>query len=132
MRKLTLLIWAGCAGVSGLAFGEAKEGEGVGQWGKLQTSYMIHSGSTAYAEAPTKADSALSLHFEGKAAKEVFEQIGPDAKVKCSSEKLDRERNNKGVSCIYTAKLSDPKGSHYTCWVGVNLRTGDGDVRVSC
>lgn len=132
MRKLTFLIWAGCAGVSGLAYGEAKDGEGIGEWKKLQTSYMIHSGSTAYAEAPSKADSALSLHFEGKAAKEVFDEIGPDAKVKCSSEKLDRERSKKGVSCIYTAKLSDPKGSHYTCWVGVNLRTGDGDVRVSC
>lgn len=132
MRKLTLLIWAGCAGLTGMAYGEAKEVDDAGEWRKLQTSYMIHSGSTAYAEGPTKTDSALSLHFEGKAAKEVFDQIGPDAKVKCSSEKLDRERSKKGVSCVYTAKLSDPNESHYRCWVGVNLRTGDGDIRVSC
>jgi hypothetical protein len=93
---------------------------------------MVHSGGTAYAEPPTKADSALSVHFEGKAAKDVFDQIGPDLKVKCSLEKRDRERTKKGVSCIYTAQLNDPKDFHYTCWIGINLRSGEGDVRVSC
>jgi hypothetical protein len=132
MRKLTLLIWTACAGFSEFTHAQEKGGDGFGQWGKLQTSYMIHSGGTAYAEPPTKADSALSVHFEGKPAKEVFDQIGPDAKVKCSSEKLDRERSKKGVSCIYTAQLSDPKDFHYSCWIGINLRTGNGDVRVSC
>lgn len=132
MRKLTMLILAVCSGVSELAYGEGNHGDSLGQWGKLSTNYMIHSGGTAYAEPPTKADSALSVQFKGKAAQEVFDQIGPDAKVKCSSEKLDRERNKKGVSCTYTARLSDPKDSHYTCWIGLNLRTGDGDVRVSC
>jgi hypothetical protein len=132
MCKLTLLFWNVCTSFSGLAYGEERDSGGFKEWKKLQTNYMIHSRSTAYAEAPTETDSALSLHFDGKTAKEVFDQIGPDAKVKCGSEKLDRERIKKGVSCIYTAKLSDPKESHYTCWVGVNLRTGDGDVRVSC
>ena len=132
MRKLTLFIWAGCAGFSQLAHAEEKVGGSLGQWGKLQTCYMIHSGGTAYAEPPTKADSALSVYFEGKAAKEAFDQIGPDVKMKCSSEKLDRERSKKGISCIYTAQLNNPTDFHYTCWIGINLRTGDGDVRVSC
>lgn len=132
MRKLTSLILVASAGLSLLAHSGESEGPGLGLWTKLQGSYMIHSGGTAYAEPPTKADSALSVHFEGKAAKEVFDQIGPDAKIKCSPEKRDRERRKKGVSCIYTAQLNDPKDFHYTCWIGVNLRTGDGDVRVSC
>jgi hypothetical protein len=130
MRKLTLLILVASAGLSLLAY--AGENEGLGQWDKLQASYMIHSGGTAYAEPPTKADSALSVHFEGKAAKEVFDQIGPDVKVKCSPEKRDRERSKKGVSCTYTARLNDPKDFHYTCWIGINLRSGEGDVRASC
>ena len=132
MRKLTLLIWAACAGCSELAHAEQKGKGSLGNWEELQTSYMIHSGGTAYAEPPTKADSALSVYFEGKAAKEVFDQIGPDAEVKCSSEKLDRARSKKGISCIYTAQLNNPKDFHYTCWIGINLRTGDGDARVRC
>jgi hypothetical protein len=132
MRNVMLLIFATGASLSLLAYGGESEGQGLGQWEKLPASYMIHSGGTAYAEPPTKADSALTVHFEGKAAKEVFDQIGPDVKVKCSPEKRDRERRKKGVSCIYTAQLNSPSDFHYTCWVGINLRTGDGDVRVSC
>ena len=132
MHKLTLPMFIACAGFSLLAHGSESGSKGLGEWDTLRGSYMIHSGGTAYAEPPTQADSALSVHFEGTAAKKVFDQIGPDAKVKCSSEQGDRERSKKGVSCIYTAKLSNPKDSHYTCWVGINLRTGDGDVRVSC
>lgn len=100
MRKLTMLIWAGCAGISELAYGEGSHGDSLEQWGKLSANYMIHSGGIADVEPPTKAHSALSVHFEGKAAQDVFDQIGPDAKVKCSPEKLDRERSKKGVSCI--------------------------------
>lgn len=132
MHKLTMPMFLACAALSLLAHGSESASKGVGEWTTLSGSYMIHSGGTAYAEPPTKADSALSVHFEGKAAKDVFDQIGPDAKVKCSAEQRDRERSKKGVSCIFTAKLSDSKEAHYTCWVGINLRTGDGDVRVSC
>lgn len=129
MRKMTIPVFVVCMGLSISAQGSER---GPGEWETLRGSYMIHSGGTAYAEPPTKADSALTVHFEGKAAKEVFDQIGPDAKVKCSTEQRDRERSKKGVSCIYTAKLNNPKDVHYTCWIGINLRTGDGDVRVSC
>ena len=132
MRKLTVWILTASAGFWLLAYGGERVDRGLGQWGKLQGNYMIHSGGTAYAEPPTKADSALSVHFEGSPAEEVFAQIGPDVKVKCSSEPRDRERRKKGVSCIYTAHLNNPKDFHYTCWIGINLRSGEGDVRVSC
>lgn len=130
MRKSTLLIFAAAVSLFQLAC--AGEDQELGTWHALQGKYLIHSGGTAYAEPPTRADRALTVHFEGKAAKEVFDQIGPDSKEKCSSEKGDRERNKKGVSCIYTAHLNDPRDFHYTCWVGIDLRTGEGDVRVSC
>jgi len=132
MHTLTLPIVIFCTGLSLSAHGIESEKTASGEWNKLQASYMIHSGGTAYAEPPTKSDSALSIHFEGPAAKQVFDEIGPDAKVKCSSDNRDRERTKKGISCIYTAQLNSPKDSHYTCWIGINLRTGDGDVRVSC
>jgi hypothetical protein len=132
MRNLTLMIFSVGAVLSQLASAGENEGQVLGQWDPMRASYLIHSKGATYPEPPTNADRALTVHFEGKAAKEVFDLIGPDAPVKCSSEKRDRERRKKGVMCIYTDQLNDPKDFHYTCWVGINLRTGDGDVRVSC
>jgi hypothetical protein len=132
MVKLTLLIVAASATWPLLAGAEEPEGQVLGQWDAVQARYLIHSGGATYPEPPTKTDRALTILIEGKSAKEVFDLIGPDAKEGCSSDAGDRERNKKGVSCVYTAKLNDPKDFHYRCWVGINLRTGDGDVRVSC
>jgi len=132
MRKLTLLIFAANAAFSQLACAGESEGQVLGQWDSLRASYIIHSGGATYPEPPKQADRALTVHFGGKAAKEVFDLIGPDAAVKCSPETRDRERSKKGVTCTYTAQLNDPKDNHYRCWIGIDLRTGDGDVRVSC
>jgi hypothetical protein len=104
----------------------------LNQWNPLQASYKIHSGGTAYSELPTKDDSAFSVAFKDEAAKQVFEQIGPDIKPVCNDEAGYRVREKKGVYCSYTARLENPKNSHYRCWIGINLRTGEGDVRVSC
>ena len=132
MHTLTLLLFASGIAHSQLAAAGMQDNQVAVDWDNIRANYMIHSGSATYPEPPTKTDRALTFHFEGKAAKQVFDQIGPDAKVKCSAEKGDRERRKKGVSCIYTAHLNDPNDFHYTCWVGINLGTGDGDVRVSC
>lgn len=131
MRKLTLLIFAAGALSQGACAGE-KEGQVLGNWDSIRAQYIIHSGGATYPEPPTKADRALTVLFEGKPAKEVFDLMGPDATVKCSSEKGDRERRSKGAWCTYAEKLNDPKDFHYRCWIGINLRTGDGDMRVSC
>jgi hypothetical protein len=132
MRKTTLLMLAAGAALTHFAYASEIDDKVLGQWDPIRAYYLIHSGGATYPEPPTKDDRALTLLFEGKAAKEVFDRIGPDAKATCSSEKGDRERRNKGVSCTYTAQLNDPKDYHYRCWIGINLRTGDGDVRISC
>lgn len=131
MRKLTLLIFAGlCQLVN--AGEDGKKTHELNQWNPLQANYKIHSGGTAYSELPTKADSAFSAAFKDEAAQLVFEQIGPDVKPVCNDEKGYRVREKKGVYCSYTARLENPVNSHYRCWIGINLRTGEGDVRVSC
>lgn len=101
-------------------------------WAPLQAQFLVHSGHATYAEAPTRTQSAVTIAFEGTPAKAVFDQMGPDAKMRCSSEKGDRERRTKGAACTYTAKLQSPSEPHYRCWIGVNLKTGDGDHGVSC
>jgi hypothetical protein len=131
MRKLTLLVLAGFCQLINAGESENKPHE-LNEWNHLQANYKIHSGDTAYSELPTKDDSAFTVAFRDEAAKQVFEQIGPDVKPVCDDAKGYRERRKKGVYCSYTARLENPKNSHYRCWIGINLQTGEGDVRVSC
>lgn len=131
MRNLTLLILA-VASLMASANANDRDLHTLNQWHSLQAKYKIHSGGTAYSELPTKTDSALSIAFKGEDARLVFDQIGPDVGTACSDEKSDRLREKKGVYCLYTARLENPENSHYRCWIGINLRTGEGDVRVSC
>jgi hypothetical protein len=131
MRKLTLLIFVGLCQLASADADDKKPHE-LNQWNPLQARYKIHSGGTAYSELPTKADSVFTAAFRDEAARQLFEQIGPDVKPTCSDAKGDRVRQKKGVYCTYTARLENPENSHYRCWIGINLLTGDGDVRVSC
>lgn len=103
-----------------------------GLWKPYPAIYKIHSGIVSDRTAPTSNDRVLTVLVDGPAAKEIFESIGPDSPDKRSGAEGDREREKKGVNCIYTAQLSNPKSSHYRCWIGLNLETGEGDVRVSC
>lgn len=105
---------------------------GGGEWDLLQARYLIHSETATYPEAPTKADRVLTVVIDGKAAKELFDLNGSYSKQVCSSEKGDRARRKKGVNCIYTAQDAKSKEGPYRCWIRLNLRTGEGDVRVSC
>lgn len=131
MRTLTILLLAGACGLAN-ADESDKTSHELNQWNPLQANYKIHSGGTAYSELPTKDDSAFTVAFRDEAARQVFEQIGPDVKSECYEAQGYRVREKKGVYCSYTAHLINPKNSHYRCWIGINLRTGEGDVRVSC
>jgi hypothetical protein len=131
MRKLILIIFAGLSQLANAGDSENKPHE-LNQWNPLPAKYKIHSGGTAYSELPTKTDSVFTVAFRDEAARQLFEQIGPDVKPICSDTQGDRLREKKGVYCSYTARLENPANAHYRCWIGINLRTGEGDVRVSC
>ena len=103
-----------------------------GLWKSFPAIYKIHSGIVSDGTPATANDRMLTVQVNGKPAQEIFNSIGPDAPEGCSGAKGDRERAKKGVLCTYTAQPGNPKNSHYRCWVGINLQTGDGDVRVSC
>jgi hypothetical protein len=132
MRKLTLLALIAVCHCASAGQNEKKPHE-LNQWNPLQAEYKIHSGGTACSELPMKTDSALTISFKGEAAKQLFDQIGPDLKNSCGiSDPGDRERRKKGALCLYETRLDSPTDSHYRCWIGIDLRTGDGNVRVSC
>ena len=131
MRKIILLLLI-CLNQAAVAGPEEKPRHELNQWNEFQARYKIHSGGTAYSEPPTKADGVITVAFRDETAKQLFDQIGPDVKVTCSSDQGDRERRRKGAYCTYTARLRNPANAHYRCWIGIDLRTGEGDVRVSC
>lgn len=132
MRKIALLIFVGLCQQATAGESNNKLHE-LNEWNALfQANYKIHSGGTAYSEPPTKLDSVFTVAFKGEAARQVFEQIGPDVKPVCDDADGNRVREKKGVYCSYTARLENTANSHYRCWIGIDLRTGEGDVRVSC
>lgn len=130
MRKLTLLALVVCQLAA--AGQDEKTRHELNEWNPLNAEYKIHSGSTAYSELPTKTDGAITVAFNNESARQLFEQIGPDIKPVCDDAKGYRERRKKGAFCSYTARLENPKNAHYRCWIGIDLRTGEGDVRVPC
>lgn len=131
MRKLTLLILVIACQLASAGQNEKKRHE-LNHWNPLNAEYKIHSGNTAYSEPPTMRDSAITVAFENESAKQLFEHIGPDVKPVCDDAKGYRERRKKGAFCSYTDRLENPKNAHYRCWIGIDLRTGEGDVRVPC
>jgi hypothetical protein len=105
-----------------------------GLWKPLQGAiYKFHSGIVADRTLPTANERRLTILVDGKAAKEIFDSIGPDhAGGTCSDAKGDRHRRKKGVVCDYTAQDEKDKDGPYRCWIGVNLQTGDTVSTISC
>lgn len=124
MKKIKWLIFSGAALLSW-----AYAGAWSGEWKPFRATYTIYSGDLLEREAPTATDRMMTIAFEGQAAKELFESLGPDSNPACSQEKGYRERNKKGLSCTYT---SVGAGHGYHCWIGLNLRTGESIPTVSC
>jgi hypothetical protein len=134
MRTITWLV-LGATTVVAFSFAHAAgpSSDPYGLWKSLQGAmYKIHSGSVADRTPPTAQDRTLTVLVDGKAAKEVFDSIGPDGQPVCSGVNGDRDRRRKGIYCNYSAADAKSKDGPYRCWVGVNLITGGTETTVSC
>ena len=80
--------------------------------------YQVYSGSPSERRPPTSSDKQASIVLTGRAAKDMFDQIGPDVKDACSSDPNYRERRKGHLDCSYT------KENGYQCFIGIDLRTG--------
>jgi hypothetical protein len=119
--------------VLSLVLSVAHAAEPIGGWKSLRGAiYLVHGGSLAGRQLPTVEDSKLSIVFDGQSAKEIFSTIGPDLATTCSDEKGDRARSKKGITCSFTAQDKGTREGPYRCWIGIDLRTGDGIGTVSC
>lgn len=84
----------------------------------LRGDYQVYGGTLSEMLPPTKKDRKVAFMFKGPLAKDLFDQIGPDAKDSCSAAADYRERNRGDLSCTYT------KDNGYACYFGLDVPTG--------
>ncbi|NRR32665.1 hypothetical protein HSX11_21075 [Oxalobacteraceae bacterium] len=94
----------------------------------LSGTYQVYGGSLAEMLPPTPNDRNVSFRFKGQTAKDLFNSIGPDVKKEnaCSGDPDYRERSRGHLHCAFT------KNNGYSCYLGLDLRTGKSDVGSIC
>lgn len=94
-----------------------------------KTRYMIYSGSLGEKEPPKIGNNKVSLMIEGHLARELFNSIGPDQQQACGASTGVRIRERGDITCAFDREL---KSSPFTCYVGLNLKTGKSMEGASC
>ena len=108
----------GALALFSLAQAAEKKQEWTPEFKPFSGRYQVYSGSPSEKQAPTSADKQASVVITGRAAKDLFEQIGPDVKDACGSVSNDRQRHKGDLDCVYA------KEHGYECFIGIDLRTG--------
>lgn len=83
-----------------------------------ETKYVIYGGSLGDTTAPTRNDIHVAFYVQGRAAKDMFEAMGPDRKDVCGVGEGARIREKDNLSCVYRP------GDGYRCDFGFDLRSG--------
>lgn len=88
----------------------------------LRGDYQLYGGTLSEMLPPTSSDKKVAFMLTGPAAKDLYLQIGPDiAKENACSEARDyRERRRGDLSCVHM------KNEGYSCYFGIDLKTGKG------
>ena len=103
------------------AFLALAHGTEVWEWAMrpAEVKYAMYGGDLGDVYAPTPNDVRVAFYVRGRAAKEMFEAMGPDRKSECGIEKGGRVRVKQHVACSY--RPSDG----YQCDFGFDLRSGE-------
>ena len=111
-----------------LSSARADDKKDEGRYGAtpLKGDYYVYGGTLSEMLPPTRRDRKVSLMFTGVLAKDLFDQIGPDAKISCSGASDYRERNRGDLTCTYT------KDNGYSCYFGLNVSSGKSTHGVIC
>ncbi|MBJ7314090.1 hypothetical protein ACFOLJ_04440 [Rugamonas sp. CCM 8940] len=91
----------------------------------LKGDYYVYGGTMAEMLPPTAKDRKVSFMVNGQLAKDLFNQIGPDAKHACSAETGYHERRKGDLVCIL-----DEDG--YSCYFGLDVTIGKSTYGVIC
>jgi len=83
-------------------------------------SYSTYGNSLGDPTSPSSSDKKIAFVVKGKAAREMFEAIGPDQKDSCQPEPGVRFRSKDEEKIICTKSI---KGI-YACYFGFDLKSG--------
>ena len=90
--------------------------------------YAIYGGELGDEVAPTSNNKKISIFLDGTAARDVFEQIGPDLTDVCgaNSDNRIREKDDGAISCSFSRR------DGYRCYFGFDLKSGKSIGGVTC
>jgi hypothetical protein len=104
----------------GATAASASPDEEPGPHRKLNGTYWIYGGGLGDPVPATAKDKKVMFSIEGRAARELFDALGPDKKDLCTegSGTRVRARDNDRLFCMRSAK------GEYSCNFGFDLRSG--------
>jgi hypothetical protein len=86
----------------------------------IKSQMVVYSGGLGDPGIPTAQEAKVSFHVQGKAARDLFDHMGPDVKNECSSGDKVRVRVKERLQCLRYSK------SDYSCYFGFDLKSGKG------
>ncbi|MGK5034482.1 hypothetical protein [Janthinobacterium sp. LB3P118] len=84
----------------------------------IKGHYAIYGGSLSDPQPPTKKERRIAFWIDGRAAKQLFDAMGPDLRNACGADGEYRLRQRAELSCSY-----HPRDGHH-CDFGFDLLTG--------
>ena len=84
----------------------------------VNAQMAIYAGGLGDPAMPTGQDAKVTFHVQGKAARELFDHLGPDVKSECSADFGTRVRLKEKLLCVQYSK------SDTSCYFGFDLRDG--------
>lgn len=114
MRRFTYTM------VFAVAFATMAYGAQNWEWSirPADARYVMYGGDLGDTYAPSSNDVHVAFYVRGRAAKEMFDVMGPDKKSECGIEKGGQVREKEHVACRY--RPSDG----YQCDFGFDLTSG--------
>jgi hypothetical protein len=96
--------------------------------GTLTGNYMIYSGGIGDPQNSIRNEKKIAIEIDGKAAKEIFNAIGPDVPDVCgaSADLRIRKKNDGALSCSRSFR------GEYRCHIGFDLQSGKSIGGVVC
>lgn len=132
MQRNTFLLLSSAMLSAVFAFSHSQAAapqEWDGDFHPAKVSYLTYSGSLSEKEPPKAGKQKLSLMIEGQLARELFGSIGPDQKDACGEGSGLRTRRRGDVTCAFD---KDSKSHPYTCYIGVDIKTGKSTTGSIC
>lgn len=128
MRNTSLLLSAALL-LSSTQAATPKRPAWDGDFHPAKVSYLSYSGTLSEKGPPKAGKQKLSLLIEGQLAQDLFDTLGTDQKNACGDTSGLRIRERGDVSCSFDKELTS---SPYTCYIGVDLKTGKSTAGAIC